>query len=812
MAETNAPGEDFQDASGSTHSNLSGTAKDVVQARDVHGGVHFHTSTRAAGPVPRQLPRDVRGFIGREQELARLDSVLAEHEGNPGTVTICAIIGTAGVGKTSLALHWAHKVQTRFPDGELYVNLRGYDTGTPVSPAEALEGFLRALDVPPTAIPTNLEARSALYRTLMAGRRALIVADNAASVRQVRPLLPGTGESLVMVTSRSRLSGLMTRDGAQRLELGLLTQAQAIDLVQATTVDYRRGDDPSEVAELVGLCARLPLALCIAAERAAARPLLPLRELIADLHSESSLWQALSTDGDEDADAVRSVFAWSYRALSASAARLFRLLGLHPGPEFSTPAAAALHAQPDTPVAGLLDVLVGAHLLEQTAPDRYQFHDLLRAYAADQAHDGDPDEARKAIERVTSWYLHSAAAAAAAIQTFYPPIPLPTSPPSVNPLYFSTAKAATGWYHAERVNLRAAAQAATETGLNQTAWQLPAVLEPIYGLYGPFDDWIAMGQLGLAAARHLDNRHAQGHMLACLGVAATLSRHLVEAEHHLREALDLLRDTGDQRAELNCVNSLGWVYFRQRRLTEAISQFRAARPLADALGDGSWEAALLNSLARAWVEAGDTETAIDLAHRALHTYQGLGADRRLQFGQFMVLARAYCEQGHTSQAASALDGADRIATDLDSTIFTAELLLRRAHLHAALHHYDEALTFFQRAALAYREFGEVCSEAQAIDGAGEVHLLLGQPEQAIAFHRRAATVQHDHGEAWYEALALSHLAEALDNTGQPHQAANHRQQALTLLEAFPDQRATALRESLRDKLDHPPSTATQAEP
>ncbi|MGK5534267.1 AAA family ATPase, partial [Streptomyces sp. URMC 129] len=260
----------------------------MVQGRDFSGGVHFHTTDRMppANPVvPRQLPGDVRGFVSREAELERLDALLEGAGGGGGR--LCVIAGTAGVGKTSLAVHWAHRARAHFPDGQLHINLRGYDPATPITPAQALERFLQALGMPPAAIPADEDARAAAYRTLLADKHILIVLDNAATASQVRPLLPGTDTCLTLVTSRSRLSGLITRDGAQRLTLDVLDEPAAIELLKTTTAGHRTDHD-QDIAELARLCARLPLALRVAGERAAARPRTPLHTLIDDLRDQSS--------------------------------------------------------------------------------------------------------------------------------------------------------------------------------------------------------------------------------------------------------------------------------------------------------------------------------------------------------------------------------------------------------------------------------------------------------------------------------------------------------------------------------------------
>jgi hypothetical protein len=508
-------------AASPTHSDLSGSAGDVVQARDVRGGVHFHGPTPAVRRTPRQLPADVGGFVNRLPELNLLDTILDAEGAGPPQAGLFVIAGTAGVGKTSLAIHWAHRVHHRFPDGQLCVNLRGYDPGTPLTAEMVLDRFLRALDVPPKAIPTDVEAKSALYRTLLADRRALILLDNAAAVGQVRPLLPGSPGCLVLVTSRNRLSGLGVRDGARRLTVELLPEPDAIDLLRTLTASYRAHEDPDAFTELARLCARLPLALRIAAERAASRPRMPLADLIRDLRDESALWEALSADDEDDADAVRTVFAWSCRALPEPAARLFRLLGLHPGPEFGTSIVAALSRLSTIESRRLLDVLVGAHLIEQTGPERYQFHDLLRAYAIDQVtHQESSKDRQMTTQRILTWYLHSANTAESRIGALDLHIALDPPEPTLPLPTFDTPRDAAVWLDLEQPNLLAATRvAANDPDLRPLAWRLPAVLRAHYMRHNLFEDWFATTRLGLEAARSLGDRRGQAELFDSLGIA-----------------------------------------------------------------------------------------------------------------------------------------------------------------------------------------------------------------------------------------------------------------------------------------------------
>ena len=344
--------------------------------------------------VPRQLPLATRGFVGRAEHLTALDALLPNVESGDGggdAVVISALDGTAGVGKTSLALHWAHRVQHRFPGGTLHADLRGYGPGQPATAAEVLDGFLYVLGVPPQQIPASLEARVGLYRSLLVGRRVLIMLDNANSASQVRPLLPSSPGSLVLVTSRASLTGLVVNDGATRLTLDLLSVGEATDLVRQIVGQNRADAEPHAVTELIRQCARLPLALRIAAGRATAQPHLDIADLVAEIADDQHRWQALSLPGDED-KAVRAVFDWSYHRLAPEHARAFRQIGTHPGPELSIQAAAAATGMSVAHVRRVLADLADVHLLEPISRDRYRLHDLLHAYAADRAGRDDREE------------------------------------------------------------------------------------------------------------------------------------------------------------------------------------------------------------------------------------------------------------------------------------------------------------------------------------------------------------------------------------------------------------------------------------
>ena len=353
--------------------------------------------------VPALLPPDVYRFAGRHGQLDQLDALLAPEDLNNGVV-IAAISGMAGVGKTALAVHWAHRIAHRFPDGQLYVNLRGFDPGgSAMHPADAVRGFLDAFGVPAQQIPGSMEAQTGLYRTLVSGRRLLIVLDNARDAEQVRPLLPGSAGCLVVVTSRNQLSGLIAAQGARPMALGLMSTVDARALLATRLGDTRVAAEPDAVDGIIAGCARLPLALAVVAARCAISPELPLPRLAEEIRDTAGL-DAFA--GDDRATDVRTVFSWSYQALGPAAARLFRLLGLHPGPDLTAAAAASLAGEPLPRVRAQLAGLTEANLLNEAIPGRYSLHDLLRAYAAELAQTIDGEGA--AVHRILDHYLHTA--------------------------------------------------------------------------------------------------------------------------------------------------------------------------------------------------------------------------------------------------------------------------------------------------------------------------------------------------------------------------------------------------------------------
>jgi tetratricopeptide (TPR) repeat protein len=571
-------------------------------------------------PVPRQLPLDVRNFTGRAEHLAMLDALLpAVHQdgATAGAVVISALDGTAGVGKTALAVHWAHRVQHHFPDGTLHVNLRGYGPGEPAAPGAVLDGFLRALGTPPQAIPIDIEAQAGLYRSLLADRRMLIVLDNANAAEQVRPLLPGSRTSLVLVTSRASLTGLMAGEAATLRTLDLLSPQEAVDLVREIVGGRRAAAEPDAVTGLTEVCARLPLALRIAASRIATRPHLRIADVLAEMADARGLLDVLSPPSDE-AMAVRAVFGWSYQKLTTEQARLFRLLGLHPGPEISVHAAAAVAELPVQGARQLLGDLAEAHLIEPVTRDRYRCHDLLHAYADDRAHRDERWEDREhAVQALLNWYAYNAATADRLLFPAYVHrCGDLDKPPGALPAMSGCADALT-WLDAERANLIAAIRHAVDHGLSHRATDLVHAIETFLYHRAHWCDLFEICALGTAAAQRTGDRASEAWFLIREGWALLQVSGWQAAVADLRRALALARELDDPYLQAYALNDLGMSCLRRDDYAEALDYLRPALRLSRGTDSGRQEAFVHSNISRALTGLGHCDRALEHAERSL---------------------------------------------------------------------------------------------------------------------------------------------------------------------------------------------------
>ncbi len=622
------------------------------------------------GERPQQLPLAVPEFVGRHCELAVLDSGLHEGSGGRCAVTIFAVSGMAGVGKTTLALHWAHRVSGKFPDGQLHVNLRGYDGADVMDPGEALRGFLEALGVPGPVVPASVEARAGLYRSLLADRRMLVVLDNARDAAQVRPLLPGAGDCVVVVTSREELSGLVAAECAQPLRLDVLTAEESMSLLASRLGTRRLAAEPDAAAAMIDVTGRLPLALSIVAARVALHPSFPLDTFAAGLRSDEAVPDVL-TDGD-----VRAAFSWSYLALSQPAARLFRLLGLHPGPDLTAEAAAALAGDPVADVAPRLRELTRLHLLSEHVPGRYAFHDLLRAYAAELARSGgDADEWREARRRMLDYYLHSAYPAAVLLQPQWPAIdPVPPLPANI--------RSATGdhddalaWFAAEHPVLIRAVRQAAATGFETYAWQLAWTLTTFVAPRGLWQDQLAVQRIALAAAERSGDVAGQAVANRLLARAETRLGDLDTADERLRRALDLYGRLDDPTGQAQTLHNYAELCYLRGRLDEGIRHVLDALRLYRQVGNHAGEARTLNAVGWLYAATGDYHRAIESCAEALARQRASG-DSNGQGATLDSLGFAYHRLGEHQRAADCYERAVGLFRDSADRYHEAETLQR----------------------------------------------------------------------------------------------------------------------------------------
>ncbi|MDQ4021408.1 MAG: tetratricopeptide repeat protein [Actinomycetota bacterium] len=752
---------------------------------------------RPAGPpgpvglaqvVPAQLPADVQVFTGRSQELADLDRLLARTAdttaaaGVPGkdstAVVISAVSGTAGVGKTALALRWAHRVRGEFPDGQLYVNLHGFDPEQPLSAADALAGFLRALGLAGQNIPVEAEERAAAYRSLLDGRRMLIVLDNASSVEQVRPLLPGAPSCVVVVTSRDSLAGLVARHSARRLDLDLLPLEDAVALL-AALIGGRVQVEPEAAATLARLCARLPLALRVAAELAAARPTISLAQLVDELADEQQRLELLDAGGDART-AVRGVLSWSYQHLPATAARAFRLIGLHPGPDFDPHAVAALANTSLDQAQQMVDLLGRAHLIQVPRPGHYGMHDLLRAYATWLA--GVEDSEAEQQGGLTRLFDHYLATAAAAMDTLIPAERhrRPRIPPPATPIPPMPDRAtARAWLDTERVTLAAVSAYTAARGWLSHTTRLSTTLYRYLDAGGHFPDGLTIHTHALHAARDTDEPAAEADALLNLGHIYWQQGHYGQAAEHLQQALTLASQIGDRVGETNALLNLGIVDRRQGDYQQAADHCQQALTLASQIGDRHGEANALDNLGTIYQRQGHYQQAADHHQQALALFREIG-DRHGEANTLLDLGTAYRRQGHYHQAADHHQQSLALFREMGDQHGESCARNRVGETLVAMRQLDQALTQHTAALALATQIGDRYEQARAHNGLAHTHQVTGDVDQALAHQTAALALATQIGERYEHARAHNGLAHAHQVTGDLDQARHHWHHALAL--------------------------------
>jgi tetratricopeptide (TPR) repeat protein len=579
-------------------------------------------------------------------------------------VVISAIAGMAGVGRTALAVHLAHQLAPEYPDAQLFVNLHGYDAEQRLTPGEALDSFLRVLGVPNEGLPATLSKKASLYRSLLAGRRALVVLDNASSEDQVRPLLPGSPTCLVLVTSRSSLLGLVAAEGARLMHLDVLGPGEARELLARVAGQdgrYRVGREPEAVTEVARLCGRLPLAVRIAASELAARPYLSIAELAKRLGDEKHRLGELAA-GDLG---VRASFTLSYQSLAPPAARMFRRLGLIAGPGFARGVAAALMEISPAEADRLMETLVDAHLLEAgTTSGRYRFHDLLRLFARERADAEESDAEREAaLERMFGWYLDTADAAEQLLLPGRRRLPYEPTGRWREPT-FATRGEALSWFEAERHCFVAATHQAAGLGLHPLAWQLPDALWSFFYLRSHWPDWRDTHETGLAAAREAGNHRAEAWMLSALGdLDLDIQRFDEDVALLFEQSVAICREIGDREGEARALGGLSHYLTHVRRFDEAVECAQMALIIAQEIDFPYRQGVALHHLGEAYCDMGRLGQAMDCHREALDIRQELG-DRWNEGVSLSDLGKVFCELRRFGDAAETEQKALAIAREV----------------------------------------------------------------------------------------------------------------------------------------------------
>jgi DNA-binding SARP family transcriptional activator/tetratricopeptide (TPR) repeat protein len=654
-----------------------------------------------AAPRPAQLPSELASFAGRTAELHWLHGLLPDGDGSPGAPA-ALITGTAGVGKTTLAVRFARQVMASFPDGQLYVNLRGFDpASSPVAPGPALQGFLEALGVPSRHVPPALEAASALLRTLLATRRVLFLLDNAHDAEQVRPLLPGSPGCLVVVTSRSQLTGLVVTEGARPLPLDVLGVGEATELLTRRLGAARVIAEPDAVAALVDQAAGLPLALSVACARAAARPTARLADLSAELADALDRLDALRT-GEVTTD-LRAVFSWSVAKLSEPAARTFRLLGLHPGPDIAAPATASLTAASLTAARAALAELTRASLLTEDADGRFGCHDLLRAYAAELAQTQE-DEAERcaARRRLLDHYVGTALAASGLLYPARGQVVSPEPAPGVSTERFDGGQAyeaAVAWFLAENRVLRSLLDLAAAQGEDEHCWQLAWYWAPLLKRRGRLHEVLGVQQVALAAAGRLGDSAALGHVHYDFGHVSSRLGDYQAAGEHLHRALELFTARGDLVSVAQARHGIALLLCLQDRFAEALEHELEALRLRRAFADPAAVAYSENGLGWILAHLGRPAEGIGYLERALERHRASGSRTG-------------------------------IADTLDSI----------GHARGELADHDAAMGYFQQALDLYRQIGDPEAEASVLLHLGDAQLAALRPADARDSWQQAIAV------------------------------------------------------------------------
>ncbi|MER5636834.1 tetratricopeptide repeat protein [Kitasatospora sp. NPDC002227] len=719
------------------------------------------------------LPRDLADFTARQGDLERLLRSTAATGGS--AVTVAVIDGMAGVGKTALAVRAAHLLADGYPDGQFFLDLHGFTPGRdPVTPAGALDGLLRALGVPPGQIPEELDQQAGLWRSQLSDKRALVLLDNAADAAQVRPLLPGGAGCLALVTSRRRLSAV---DGAMSVSLDVLAPGEAAELFARVVGDDRCGAAPQGVAEIVALCGYLPLAIRLAAARLVHRPAWTVEHLAERLRRET---RRPAEPAEDDDRSVSAAFALSYRGLAPSQQRLFRLLGLNPGDEVDAYCAAALADLSLHQADDLLEDLVDHHLLEQPAPGRYAFHDLIRRHAEATALATESEEERHAaLTRLFDHFLYTASVATALLdpaeQARHARVRRPTTPA----VDLVDAAAAQAWLDAEHANLLAAARHAADGSWPAHVTGLSTVLWGHLDTQARYADAEELHRRAVLAARRLSDPSAESYALVNLGIVQLRTGRYQQGIACQQEALTLIRDLPDRPREGDAEGNLGIAYWLTGCLAEAADHYSRALAVFRRIGDDTGESRVLSNLGVVRARTGRYEEAADLQQQALVIFRRIN-DRVGEAGALHLLGNVHQRTGRYDRAVDRQRQALAVFRETGHLVGEACALQSLGLVHCATGHHRQAIEHHRRALDIFCRVGYRVGEVEATNGLGESHRCAGEPSRALELHRTALDLAGEDGDVYEQARAHRGLAAAHHALGQSDHALRHRQHARQL--------------------------------
>jgi tetratricopeptide (TPR) repeat protein len=712
----------------------------TIAGRDINN--NYYPSAQPT--LPGLLPRDVPAFTGRDDELARLAALAGG-----GRVVVSAIGGTAGVGKTALAVHAAHQLLEHFPGGHLYADLRGYTDGQdPADPGQVLQVFLRHLGISADMMPADVDERSGLLRQLLAKQPVLMVLDNARTETQVRPLLPGTGGSLVLVTSRSVLSGL---EVDERISLDVLPELEAAAMLIRAIGEARAETEPQAVAELAGLCGQLPLALRIAGQLLAVHPAWPVIKLTEVLAGEQD---RLSRLGAGDLQ-VRAAFRVSYAQLTEEDARVFRLLGLHPGPDFTAGSAAALAGTSADTAELVLTRLAETSLITESATGRFSMHDLLRLYARETCREIDRSVDQEAAEsRLVGYYVGLTRFLGHCVNRG-----LNASSGDTAEQRLLSMREALGRFQAERPGLLSVLDLATQRGWEHQVMQLGESMKDSLTVLLYLDDLLKVGKAAVTAARRAGDRPSESQALENLGDSFKEVRRFEEAIDCYQQGLAICEESGNRYGGAGLLNGLAHAYTGMRRFEEAINCYQQVLAIAEETGDRRTEGMILNNLSALYLELRWFEEAIDWCQQALAVCR----ESRNRRGELLALENlgiAYVKQGRSSEGIAYLQRALAIYQETRNRQGEGLVLMNLGGAYLGQRRSGEAIDCYQQALVIYEAGGDRHFEGQALDNLGSAYLRARRRGEAVECYQRALAIYRQTGDRFWEGQVLRNLADA----------------------------------------------------